>query len=59
MENLKKVMVRVAPSDWELFKEIAKMEGSNESVEVRRFIKNYLAKRTDKINELLKKGETK
>ena len=54
MENLKKVMIRVAPSDWKLFKEIAKMEGSNASVEVRRFIKSYLAKQTDKINKLIK-----
>jgi hypothetical protein len=49
MENLKKVMIRVAPSDWELFKEITKTEGSNASVEIRRFIKDYLAKNTKTI----------
>ena len=59
-QNLKKVMFRADENDWELFKNITKMEGSNASVEIRKFIKQYLADRTDKIAELLKiKGDGK
>lgn len=52
--KLKQVIMRIPKDDWELFKEITRMEGSNASVEIRRFVKDYLAKRTDKINKLLK-----
>ena len=44
MERLKKVMIRVEPEDWEMFKEFTKETGSNASVEIRRFIKSYLKK---------------
>jgi len=56
MENLKKVMIRVAPSDWDLFKELTKETGSNASVEIRRFIKEYIAQNTDKIKDIVMKN---
>jgi len=56
MENLKRVMIRVAPSDWDLFKELTKATGSNASVEIRRFIKQYIADNTDKIKDIVMKG---
>ena len=59
MENLKKVMIRVAPSDWDLFKEVTKATGSNASVEIRRFIKQYLAEHTDEIKKIMMKGDKK
>ena len=59
MENLKKVMIRVAPSDWDLFKELTKATGSNASVEIRRFIKEYIAQNTDKIKEIMIKSNNK
>jgi hypothetical protein len=48
MENKTKLVnLKVDPADWELFKKITKMEGSNASVELRKFIKKYLSKRED------------
>jgi len=57
MERLKKVMIRVEPADWDLLKEITRETGSNASVEIRRFIKKYLAEHTDEIKKIMmKKG---
>jgi len=56
-QNLKQVIMRIPESDWELFKDITRATGSNASVEIRRFIKQYLAEHTNEIKKLLKGGE--
>lgn len=53
-QNLKQVIMRIPEDDWELFKEVTRLTGSNASVEIRRFIKQYLAENTDKITEIMK-----
>ncbi len=57
--NLKPVIMRIPESDWELFKAVTKETGSNASVEIRRFIKQYLAEHTDEIKKITlnNKGE--
>jgi len=58
--DLKQVIMRIGESDWELFKEVTKETGSNASVEIRRFIKQYLAEHTDEIKKIMmKKGGQK
>ena len=57
MERLKKVMIRVEPADWDLLKEITRETGSNASVEIRRFIKQYLAEHTDEIKKIMMKNK--
>ena len=59
MERLKKVMVRVEPVDWDLFKELTKANGSNASVEMRKFIKEYIAQNTNKIKDIVMKSNNK
>jgi len=54
--DLKQVIMRIPANDWELFKEVTRATGSNCSVEIRRFIKQYLADHTDEIKKILLKG---
>jgi hypothetical protein len=54
--NLKQVIVRIPEDDWKLFKEITREKGSNASVEIRKFIKEYLADNTEIITKLIKRG---
>jgi hypothetical protein len=57
-QKLKAVTIRMLENDWELFKKVSKEKGSNASVEIRKFIKDYLVQNTDIIDKLLKnKGE--
>lgn len=55
--NLKQVIVRIPEDDWKLFKEITREKGSNASVEIRKFIKEYLADNTEIITKLIKRGQ--
>ena len=55
-ENLKQVIIRIGENDWELFKEVTRETGSNASVEIRRFIKQYLAEHTNEIKKIMMKG---
>ena len=57
--NLKQVIMRIPESDWELLKAVAKETGSNASVEIRRFIKQYLAEHTDEIKKITLKSNNK
>jgi hypothetical protein len=52
--KLKQVIMRIPEDDWKLFKEVARENGANASVEIRKFIKDYLAKNTKTITKLLK-----
>jgi len=54
--DLKQVIMRIPENDWELFKEVTREVGSNASVEIRRFIKQYLAEHTDEIKKIMMKG---
>ena len=55
-ENLKQVIMRIGKSDWELFKEVTRETGSNASVEIRRFIKQYLSEHTNEIKKIMMKS---
>jgi len=57
--DLKQVIMRIPENDWELFKEVTRETGSNASVEIRRFIKQYLAEHTDEIKKIMMKGDKK
>jgi hypothetical protein len=55
-----KATIMLNKNEWELFKKITKMNESDASKEIRKFIKNYIAGNSDKVAELLKlKGEEK
>jgi len=56
-KDFKLANIKVNSNDWELFKELCKLNGSNASVEIRRFIKGYIADNSDKVLELIKKGK--
>jgi hypothetical protein len=56
-KDFKLANIKVNPNDWELFKRVAKLTGSNASVEIRKFIKQYLAEHTNEINQILKGGQ--
>ena len=56
-KDFKLANIKVNPNDWELFKELCELNGSNASVEIRRFIKGYIADNSDKVLELIKKGK--
>ena len=57
--NERKAIVRMNDNDWNLFKKVCKYEGSNASVEIRRFIKDYLSNNTNVINEIMKEEALK
>ena len=50
----KRSTIRVNESEWELFKQLCKMNESDASKEIRKFIKGYIANNSNKITELLK-----
>jgi hypothetical protein len=56
-KDFKLANIKVNQNDWKLFKELCKLNGSNASVEIRRFIKGYIADNSDKVLELIKKGK--
>ena len=58
MENkYKHATIRVLESDWELFKQLCKLNNTDGSKEIRKFIKAYIAENSDKVAELLKGGQ--
>ena len=60
MKNKYKHMtIRINENDWELFKELCKANESDASKEIRKFIKEYIAQNTDKIKNLMMKGDEK
>jgi len=57
MKNKYKHMtIRINEDDWELFKELCKANESDASKEIRKFIKNYIADNSDKIKDIVMKG---
>ena len=57
MKNKYKHMtIRINENDWELFKELCKANESDASKEIRKFIKNYIADNSDKIKDIVMKG---
>jgi len=56
-KDFKLVNIKVNLNDLELFKKICKLNRSNTSVEIRRFIKDYIVDNSDKVLEPIKKGE--
>ena len=58
MKNKYKHMtIRINWNDWELFKELCKANESDASKEIRKFIKEYIAQNTDKIKDIVMKGD--
>jgi ribosomal protein S17E len=55
----KRATIRVNEGDWELFKQLCKLNESDASKELRKYIKNYITNHSKQVAELLKKGETK
>lgn len=55
----KRATIRVNESDWDLFKQLCKANESDASKEIRKFIKQYIAENSDKIKDILMKGEQK
>jgi hypothetical protein len=55
--KLVNINIKVNLNDLELFKKICKLNRSNTSVEIRRFIKDYIVDNSDKVLEPIKKGE--
>jgi len=57
-ENLKPIMFRATPSDYELFKKICEAKGTKASIKLRELMKDYIRENTNILNEILmKKGE--
>ena len=55
-----KATIRININEWDLFKKICKLNNSDASKEIRKFIKDYIANNSDKVAELLKiKGDEK
>ena len=48
------VTLRLNKSDWELFKQLCRLNDTDASKEMRKFIKNYIAENSDKVAELIK-----
>ena len=48
------VTLRLNKSDWELFKQLCRLNDTDASKEMRKFIKNYIAENSDKVAELVK-----
>ena len=53
----KRATIRVNESDWDLFKQLCKANESDASKEIRKFIKSYIANNTDKIKDIVMKGQ--
>ena len=51
------VTLRLNKSDWELFKQLCRLNDTDASKEMRKFIKNYIAENSDKVAELVKGGQ--
>jgi hypothetical protein len=54
-----KATIMLNKNDWEIFKELCKLNESDASKELRKYIKNYIVENSDKVAELLKKGGQK
>jgi len=51
------VSLRLNKNDWELFKELCRLNNSDASKEMRKFIKEYITQNTDKIKDIVMKGK--
>ena len=51
--------ILVERNTWELFRELAKANESDASKEIRKFIKQYIADNSDKIKDIVMKGDKK
>jgi hypothetical protein len=59
MENTEiiKATILVDRNTWNLFKKVCKLNETDASKEIRKFIKAYIADNSDKVAELVKKGQ--
>jgi hypothetical protein len=53
-----KATIMLNKNDWELFKQLCKMNESDASKELRKYIKNYIADHSEQVAKLIK-GENK
>ena len=51
------VTLRLNKSDWEIFKELCRLNNSDASKEMRKFIKNYIAEHSHQIKNIVMKGD--
>ena len=51
------VSLRLNKNDWEIFKELCRLNNSDASKEMRKFMKNYIAEHTHQIKDIVMKGE--
>ena len=54
-KNFGIVTLRLNKNDWEIFKELCRLNNSDASKEMRKFIKNYIAEHSDKIKDIVMK----
>ena len=53
----KRATIRVNESDWELFKQLCKLNETDASKEIRKFMKNYIAEHSHQIKDIVMKGD--
>jgi len=49
-EKIKRIGVLIEENEWEIFKKLCKLEDSDASKEVRKFIRQHINKNKDKLN---------
>ena len=54
-DTYKHKTIRINVNDWDIFKELCKINNTDASKEVRKFIKNYIAEHSDKIKDIVMK----
>jgi len=59
MKNKYKHMtIRINENDWELFKQLCKLNETDASKEIRKFMKNYIAEHSHQIKDIVMKGNS-
>jgi len=56
-KNFGVVTLRLNKNDWEIFKKLCRLNNTDASKEMRKFIKSYIADNSDKIKDIVMKGD--
>ena len=57
--DLTKATILIERDTWKLFRDLCKANETDASKEIRKFIKSYIANNSDKIKDIVMKGQKK
>jgi len=58
-DTYKHKTIRINVNDWDIFKELCKINNTDASKEIRKFIKSYITEHSHQIKDIVMKKNTK